>query len=153
VKRFLADTGYLLALCGDEARRTPAAKRTFDSLLSGRGNVLLVPWPILYEGLNSEFADNRSWMDRLARSWDKLQRSKKFEFVDDAPYRQQCFEEFSGIASERHGRFETLSLVDRILMDLLEDRSKPIEAFLTFDLRDFGNFCGKRGIEIIPGTT
>ena len=38
-------------------------------------------------------------------------------------------------------------------MALVEDRSKNIEALLTFDLRDFSGFCAKRGIEIIPGTS
>jgi len=38
-------------------------------------------------------------------------------------------------------------------MALVEDRSKNIEALLTFDLRDFSGFCAKRAIEIIPGTS
>jgi hypothetical protein len=73
------------------------------------------------------------------------------DLIDDSP--QAGVDEWLGFSEEKSGRFRGLSLVDRILMALVEDRSKNIEALLTFDLRDFSGFCAKRAIEIIPGTS
>jgi predicted nucleic acid-binding protein len=151
LKRFLLDSGYLLALYRDEGERTRTAKETLETLLSNDGNVL-VPWPILYERLNSEFSSPKTdWVERLNSDWSRLRRLRRLDLVDDSFYRQACLDEWIGFADEKPGRFRGLSLVDRILMALVEDRSKSIEAFLTFDLRDFSGFCAKRGIEILPG--
>jgi len=152
LRRFLLDSGYLLALYRDEGQRTQVAKETFANLFSTNGNVLLVPWPVLYERLNSEFSSPKTdWVERLNSDWSRLRRLERLDLIDDSP--QAGVDEWLGFSEEKSGRFRGLSLVDRILMALVEDRSKNIEALLTFDLRDFSGFCAKRAIEIIPGTS
>jgi len=151
LKRFLVDSGYVLALYKDEGDRTLRARRTFEEIISTSGNVLVIPWPVLYERFNSEFSRRRDWIGRLNSDWSRLQKSRKLEYVDDSPFREICKRELLGLSPERSGRFAGLSLVDRILMALIEDRTKKIEALLTFDLRDFTGFCTKRQIEILPG--
>jgi hypothetical protein len=151
LKRFLLDSGYLLALYRDEGDRTRSAAETFANLLSISENVLLVPWPVAYERFNSEFSARSDWIEKLNSDWSRLRRLRKLEYVDDSQFRQKCLDEWLGLSPERPGRFAGLSLVDRILMALIEDRSKRVEALLTFDLRDFSGFCGKLGVEIIPG--
>ena len=152
MKRFLVDSGFILALYKNEGEQSQHARQTFQTITSSSASILVVPWPVLYERFNSEFADRRGWIERFNSDWSKLQRLRKLEYIDDLPLRQKCKDEFLGLLPERSGRFKGLSLVDRILMDLIEDRSKNIETFLTFDLRDFSGFCSKRQIEILPGT-
>jgi predicted nucleic acid-binding protein len=152
LKGFLVDSSYLFALYRDEGERSNSATETFASICSESGNVLFIPWPVLYESLNSEFSSPKTdWVERLNSDWSKLRRLKRLELVDDSPFRQADLDEWFGFAEGKTGRFRGLSLVDRILMALVEDRSKNIAALLTFDLRDFSGFCAKRGVEIIPG--
>jgi hypothetical protein len=141
----------MLALYKREGERSLRARQTFKTIVAADGNVLVVPWPVLYERLNSEFSGRRDWLKRFNSDWGSLERSRKLEYVDDSPFRKICRDELLGELPERSGRFPGLSLVDRILMALIEDRSKNIEALLTFDLRDFRGFCTKRRIEILPG--
>lgn len=111
------------------------------------------PGRFFYERLNSKFSSPQTdWVERLNSDWSRLRRLRRLDLVDDSLHRQSALDEWLGFAEERSGRFRGLSLVDRILMALIEDRSKSIEALLTFDLRDFSGFCAKRGIEILPGT-
>jgi hypothetical protein len=151
LRGFLLDSSYLFALYGDEGERTRFATESFTAFFSKNENVLLVPWPVLYESFNSEFSERRDRVERLNSDWSKLRRLKRLEYVDDSRFRQNCLDEWLGSSKEKSGRFRGLSLVDRILMELVEDRSRNVEALLTFDLRDFSGFCGKRKIEIIPG--
>jgi predicted nucleic acid-binding protein len=151
LKGFLVDSGYLYALYREEGDRTKLAREILEKLISTRRNVLLIPWPVLYERFNSEFSGRPDWIERLNSDLSRLRRLKISEYVDDAPFRESCLDEWLGLSPERPGRYPGVSLVDRILMALVEDPSKSIEALLTFDLRDFSGFCAKRGIEIIPG--
>ena len=80
---------------------------------------------------------NRSWLS--------------YDFGIQGPFRLTCRNELLGLSPERRGQLKGLSLVDGILMDLVEDGSKNIEALLTLGLRDFSGFCSKRQIEILPG--
>ena len=152
LRGLLVDTGYLFALYREEGERTRLARARFEILVSTRGNIFLIPWPVLYESFNSQFSERPAWIKRLNSDWSRLRRWNKLTYVDDAPFRKNCEAEWLGLSPERAGRFRGLSLVDRILMALIEDRSMSIEALLTFDLRDFSGFCAKRGVEIIPGS-
>jgi hypothetical protein len=150
LKRFLVDSGFILALYKNEGEQTKRVRQTFNRIISASENVLILPWPIMYERLNSQFAENKDWIKRFNVDWSNLQRARKFEYADDAPFREACRKELLGLSPERSGRFRGLSLVDRILMDLIDDRSRKIEALLTLDLADFSGFCSKKQIEILP---
>ena len=151
MKRFLVDSGFILALYKNEGEQTQRVRQTFQRIVSSGGSILVVPWPVLHERFNSEFVRKRDWIERFNRDWSSLQRLQMVEYIDDSPFRLICRNELLGLSPERSGRFKGLSLVDRILMDLLEDGTKNIEALLTLDLRDFSGFCSKRQIEILPG--
>lgn len=151
MKRFLVDSGFILALYKEEGDQSRRVRNTFQRIVANSGSILVVSWPVLYERFNSEFARRRDWLQRFDQEWTYLERLQKVEHVDDSAFRQNCKKELLGLLPERSGRFKGLSLVDRILMDLLEDGSKNIEGLLTLDLRDFSGFCSKRRIEILPG--
>jgi hypothetical protein len=151
LKRFLVDSGFILALYKNEGEQTTRVRETFERVISSSESLLVLPWPIMYERLNSEFVRNKGWIKRFNVDWSNLQRARKFEYADDAPFREACKKELLGLSPERIGRFKGLSLVDRILMDLIDDRSRNIEALLTLDLKDFSGFCSKKQIEILPG--
>ena len=65
MKGFLVDSGYLYALYREEGDRTKLAREILEKLISTRRNVLLIPWPVLYERFNSEFSGRPDWIERL----------------------------------------------------------------------------------------
>ena len=150
MKRFLVDSGFILALYKNEGEQTKRVRQTFEKIISASESVLVLPWPIMYERLNSEFVENNGWIKRFNFDWSNLKRARKVEYADDAPFREACRKELLGLLPERSGRFKALSLADRILIDLIDDHSKNIEALLTLDLEDFSGFCSKKQIEILP---
>lgn len=139
----MVDSGFILALYKNEGEQTKRVRHTFEKIISASESVLVLPWPIMYERLNSEFVANKGWIKRFNFDWNNLKRARKVEYADDAPFREACRKELLGLSPERSGRFKALSLADRILMDLIDDHSRNIEALLTLDLAGFGGFCSK----------
>jgi hypothetical protein len=61
--------------------------------------------------------------------------------LDDLPFRKkvinQCFDELSKPPANRRN----LSAVDRVIREILSDRSLRISALITFNPRDFEDVC------------
>jgi len=152
MKGFLLDSSFLFALYGNEGDQTLDADKSFRDIFSRSGNVLLVPWPIVYESFNTQFSGDRRRVQRLDSEWIQLEKQGHLEFVDDALFRPTTMLDWRrAVTQTGKKRDRGLSLVDRVLMAIMQDRTISVEAILTFDLEDFRGFCAKRNIEIIPG--
>ena len=137
-KNLLVDTGFWYALydirdsCHEEARRLA------DIL--DRSNLIL-PWPCLYETLNTRFVKRRDWLDGF------------FEFcghsttvrLSDEPYRDKALAK----VFKSPAPWMSLSLVDWIIRLAIEDRNLRIDAMVTFNPKDFFDICHPRRIELI----
>ena len=110
LRRFLVDSGFILALYKNEGEQTTRVRQTFEKIISASESVLVLPWPIMYERLNSEFVENNGWIKRFNFDWSNLKRARKVEYADDAPFREACRKELLGLLPERSGRFKALSL-------------------------------------------
>jgi predicted nucleic acid-binding protein len=152
MKGFLLDSSYLFALYGDEGDRTRDAEESFLDIFSRSGNVLLVPWPILYESFNTKFSGDRRRTKQLDSEWAQLEKLGRLEFLDDLPFRAGTLVDWRKAKPQAaKKRDRGLSLVDRILMAIIQDKTLSVTAILTFDVNDFRGICAKRNIEIIPG--
>jgi len=105
---------------------------------------VLLPWPILYETLNTRLV-NRLKRDpaRLAK-FDEIARSPNTELLDDTPYREALWA-FLDQSSFR----SSVSLVDAVLCNIIEDANVPVSAILTFNERDFWAVCSKNHVELV----
>ena len=103
---------------------------------------LVVPWPILYETINSTFVKSPGTI----RNFENIMRQPHTKRLDDSTYREKAYEETLALAKRRYG---TRSLVDSVLHAILKDVNVRISAMLTFDHRDFGPVCASRQIEIL----
>jgi len=134
----LADSGFWMALFDSrdehhlEAATLPI---DFDRV------AVLVPWPSLYETLNSRFVKDPR---RLAALRVVLAR-RNVVLVDDHPYREDAY-----IDLEMAGSARPLSLVDRVIRLLLADPSLRVGAVVTFNAADFFDVCRTHSIEIVP---
>ena len=100
---------------------------------------ILLPWPTLYESLNTRFMRKRQERDRF-RTY--LKRASTV-LLDDLPYRAACLDHVMEQVSTRH------SLVDHVIRSMLEDPNVSIDALITFNPADFIDVCQARRIELI----
>lgn len=107
---------------------------------------IVVPWPILYETINSRFVMS----PEVIRSFENIMRQPHTNRLDDSKYREEAYEETLALAKRGYKRgYGAISLVDSVLHAILKDVNVRISAMLTFDHRDFVPICASRNIEIL----
>ena len=134
----LVDTGFFFALWNgrDQYHASAEAKK---SLLDE--SEIILPWPVLYETLNTRFVGLPGAIDWF----DRLVGSPSTELLDDSRYRNACYEAI--LTTARRGR--RLSLVDAVLRSVIEDDNVRVEGMLTFNKRDFVDVCRQHRVELL----
>jgi predicted nucleic acid-binding protein len=135
-KFILCDSGFWIALYDKKDQYHMIATKLFEKISLF---YVLIPWPVLYEVLRTRFVRRRDWIQQFKRDLKKLQ----VEFIDDTPYRNFAFSEILSVSNKRN-----LSLVDRVIRKILEDKNKRIDCLITFNEKDFIDICQKRKIPI-----
>ena len=139
MQRVLVDSGFFFALfdARDQHHADANEKQEWLEILS-----VAVPWPILYETVNTRHARRPDWIARF----ESIVRSPGTEFIDDAPYRLEAFDDviLRG-KSQRHA----VSLVDAVLQSILADPRVRVDAMLTFNLSDFSGICSAKGVHLL----
>jgi predicted nucleic acid-binding protein len=143
------DAGPLLALYGNKDENRQAVRALFDLyFLDDPYALMIAPFPILYETLASQLTKFSRSIEAMRRDWERLDLSMRIEKVSDVPYRedqlQSCFAEI-----DRGSRYRSLSLVDRVLRAMMQDRELGISHLFTFNPGDFADVCEACGIEMI----
>lgn len=135
-KKILADTGFWFALFNDDDNyRTEAIIIEEDIQFHS----LLIPWPTLYESIRTRVAKRKDNVDKLKRY---LEKSSTI-LVDDQTYRNDSLQ-FVLENNIRH-----FSLVDHVIRSMLADKSLRIDAFISFNPKDFYDVCDSRKIEML----
>ena len=136
-KTAVVDTGFWFALLNKRDQHHPDALAQEDRLRSLR---VVLPWPSLYETLNTKFVRNPAWV----RQFEGFVKHPNVVFFDDVKYRQAAYER----TLEEVGR-RSIGLVDRVIRSILEDLSNRIDLLLTYNRRDFADVCRANQIELI----
>ena len=139
----LVDSAFFIALFhpGDTHHKKAIEKQEWLD-----GFRIIVPWPILYETINSQFVNS----PETIRSFEKIMRRLHTNRLDDSKYREEAYENTLALAKRGYKRgYGAISLVDSVLHAILKDVNVRISAMLTFDHRDFVPICASRNIEIL----
>jgi len=135
-----ADAGFLIGLYDEADQYHVDAERHFR-LFESRANRLVVPWPVLYEAVSTRLVRRRNALGSFERQWKYLLLRQQLELLSDLPFRDgvvdDCFAELG------RDRYRGLSAVDRVLRRMLSDTHPRIDAFITFNERDFADVCQK----------
>ena len=134
----LVDTGFFFALFDSRDQYHASAETKKDLLDNSR---VILPWPVLYETLNTRFvglAGAVDWFDRLVQS-------PATELLDDSEYREACYHAVS-VHAKRDRR---LSLVDTVLRSVIEDTNVRVAGLLTFNPGDFVDVCHQHRVEML----
>ena len=130
----LIDTGFWFALFekGDQHHEEATA---ISDLLENHNS--LIPWPSLYETLNTRFIKRPEWVDTF-RSFIE---NPKTILVSDTSYKEIALQKVL-IQNQK------TSLVDIVISEMLMDRDLKIDYLITFNKKDFSAICAVRRIEI-----
>ena len=131
----LVDTGFFFAMY-DERDAHHAEAQDKQSLLDVYAVIL--PWPVLYETINTRFSRRRGIMARF----NAVITSGNTALLDDSPYRVEAYQ-----AVARNAR-RPMSLVDAVLRAIIEDTNVAVAAMLTFNKRDFHDVCRQHSVEL-----
>lgn len=134
----LIDTGFFYALHtkSDNWHKDADEKKNFLE-----GSKVILPWPVMYETLNTKFVGTPGaidWFDRLVKSPDT-------ELIDDRKYRDMCYRTVLTRKAQERG----LSLVDLVLRSVIEDKNVRVTSFLTFNPRDFADVCRQHRVAML----
>lgn len=131
----LVDTGFFIAMY-DERDAHHAEAQDKQKLLDVYA--IILPWPVLYETINTRFSRRR----RIMARFNAVITSSNTALLDDSPYRVEAYQ-----AVARNVR-RPMSLVDAVLRAIIEDTNVAVTAMLTFNKRDFNDLCWQHAVEL-----
>jgi predicted nucleic acid-binding protein len=137
-KNLLLDTGFWYALYDDRDSHYEDARILVDLLDLHN---LIIPWPCLYETLNTRFVKRREWLESFSAY---VMRNNTVHLPDDE-YRPHAL----GRVFRSQTPWLSVSLVDEVIRSALLDPNIKIDAMITFNQSDFYDICYPRNIELI----
>jgi predicted nucleic acid-binding protein len=149
MKRVCVDACFLIGLYDRHDQHHEKAKDHFLQLFDGSDNSMVIPWPILYEVVSTRMVRNKAGMLRLEDDWKHLQRRNLLELLSDEPYRERVIEDSFDAVRRPSNHYRNLSAVDRVVRNILADRSVQIHAFVTFNRGDFADVCTRCNREML----
>lgn len=103
---------------------------------------LIIPYPTLYETINTRFSRNRAWVEEF----EKILKNKNVQFIEDIEYKENALSlTFDSTLNKKRA----FSLVDMVIRLMLEDVNIKIDYLISFNTGDFIDLCHKKGIKLI----
>ncbi|WKW45491.1 hypothetical protein P3875_06780 [Myroides sp. JBRI-B21084] len=142
MKTILLDTGYWIALCNPEKEKEKQnVVKHITKLIDGNNYKIIIPFPTLYEFLNSKLSRKGRQRFHLETELSK----QKYEKVYDEKYRKKAlenfFKQFSFVNYD-------ISLVDEIIKEMIEDTTLKTDIIVTFD-NGLKNYARSMNVEVI----
>jgi predicted nucleic acid-binding protein len=139
MNNILIDTGFWIALYDRRDSYNRIANDMFDYLALGN---VIIPYPSLYETINTRFAKNMPGM----KNFKMLLERTNFQLLDDADYKEFALESAFNFAFNSK---RSLSLVDMVIRQMLADERQKIDYLISFNQGDFVDICTRRNIGIL----
>lgn len=136
----LTDSCYWLGLVSpDDQHHTSSLE--IAEMLDNSGFRVAIPWPCMYESLRTRLTNKQ---DRLFH-FELLMKKPNITFIGDEPYREVALEK----VFDHQRRFGyTSSLVDYVIIELLNDPTYKFKALVSFNSRDFSYPCSVLNIPL-----
>ena len=123
------------------------AKRLFTELfVHSKRNFLVAPWPILYETINTTFAEKTVNMFKMNGDFELLKSRGCLCLIPDEDFRDDELTT-SFVELGRGPHYRPLSLADRVIRRIiLHDRR--IKMLVSRNIGDFNDVCARTGCHI-----
>lgn len=141
MKTIILDTGYWIALFSPEKEKEK--QQTVEEvtrLIDENNYSILIPFPTLYEFLNSKLSRKRDKINLI----NELSKSKYKKIYDD-DYRDKALKKFSDQFSYS---ISDISLVDEVIKEMIEDEKLRTDSIVTFD-EALRNYALSMSLEVI----
>lgn len=137
-KSVLTDSSFWIALFESRDEHHEAAQELWEEV---RRCHILIPWPILYEVLNTRFVKKPIWV----RHFNEIINHHDVTKVDDGVYRAEAFQEMMDLVLLKQWK---LSLVDVVIRSILLEKKDSFHSLITYNPNDFRDVCIKGKISI-----
>lgn len=137
-KNILTDTGFWIAYFEERDEYHKIAQELSSVIFDYN---IIIPFPSVYEFLNTRFSRRSKQVNELELLFHKL----NIIYVYDDAYRTELIQKFIRINKGKR----TISAVDMVINQILEDVNIKIDCIVTFNEKDFFHSCKKRNIEIL----
>lgn len=135
MQNVLIDTGFWYALFDKQDQYHKKAKEILEVI--ALQNCLILPFPTLYETLNTSFIKNHKlYFDIFIKTHQNI-------IIFDTKYTDKALEETLKISNYKY------SLVDMVLRMMILDVNLSINGLVTFNEGDFTDVCQQRNIPIL----
>jgi len=139
MKNILIDTGFWFGLYDKRDNFYHQANELFEYLSLGQ---ILIPYPSLYETINTRFAKNKEGIE----AFEKLISKPEVILIDDKDYKNEALELTMNSSIRMNKPY---SLVDVIIRLMLSDKNLKIDYLISFNPNDFFDVCSNKNIEIL----
>jgi predicted nucleic acid-binding protein len=135
MQNVLIDTGFWYALFDKQDQYHNKALEILEVI--ALQNCLILPFPTLYETLNTSFIKNHKL------NFDIFIKTHQNIIISDTKYTNKALEETLKISNYKY------SLVDMVLRMMILDVNLSINGLVTFNEGDFTDVCQQRNIPIL----
>lgn len=135
----MVDTGFWYALFDPRDTYHTQANELVEYLELAQ---ILIPYPTLYESLNTRFSRRNQWMEKFR----EILNRQNVILLDDTAYKREALDLTFELTLLQN---RPLSLVDTVLRLMLDDSTLHIQYLLSFNAVDFLDVCLKKRIELI----
>ena len=139
MNNILVDSCFWYALFDNSDEYHYKAQKMKDYLEFGN---IILPFPILYETLNTRFSKKENWMSMF----EEYKNRKNTFLIPDTEYRERALSNTFFYKGKR-----PMALVDMSIRLMLEDINLNVNTLITFNVGDFIDICISKGIELISG--
>ncbi len=139
MKSCLIDSGFWIGYFNERDEHHQEAIEVFETIGEYK---LIIPFPTLYEFLNTRFSRDIRKINELERIFKNLD----IFWLPDDNYRDDLVENFIG----NNKKGQKISSVDIIINNIIEDRSVKVNYLITFNPKDFRENCERVGVLIFP---
>ena len=138
-KNVLVDSGFWFALYKPKDQKEQHFQAQKIAEILGN-NVVLVPFPSLYEFLNTRF------VKQALSEFKIILKTHRVDLIDDTKYKYLAHQSLLENPKIMH---RGLSLVDVVLRLMLDDVNLKVDCLVTFNIADFHDVCKLRNIELL----
>ena len=137
-KHIITDTGFWIALIDKNDDFHEISNLIYASASKHQ---IYLPWPIMYETLRTKTVK----CEIKTTQFEKLFRSSAVEKLSDEHYKDNALQK--SVDYSKNGW--PISLADAVIREMLSDQNIKKDYFVTFNLKDFSDICGKLKINVL----
>jgi predicted nucleic acid-binding protein len=134
----LVDKGFWIALYTPRDKHNERARAMAEKIVER--STLLLPWPCLYETMNTRFMKNYQAIEGL----NSIMGTSNVFRLPDESYRDAALEWVMKNSDKR-----PISLVDMVIRLIIADKDVQKRGLLTFNPGDFHDVCREHGVRMM----